>query len=607
VRSTASLPRARTPRAAALGGHEVVIDVQTHFVADRPECRPWHATIRALYGAVRPGWWRGLDALAAYDLEQYLRCVFVESETALAVLTSAPGHGPDRMLNDRELAGTRELADRLGGGGRLLSHAIVHPDVPGEIETFAERSARLRPVGWKVYTLGQMGPEGAKKRTGWSLDDASTGPPFLERVRASGVRRVCVHKGISYLVPTGSPRDVGPAAAAFPDLDFLIYHSGYEVPLGDVPPEGPFSAATAGDGTNRLVASLRGARIPPGGNVWAELGSTWFCLIRRPEEAAHVLGKLLLAVGEDRVLWGTDAIWYGPSQTAIDAFRAFQIPEAMRERLAREGRAREPLVTGLRRTGVDGGGGGPAPVRLGLGVESAQLVQEPHDVLLVALEQLRCDGLHRPSGLLVDVEAVDELVDQEDLVPIRARARPASVKGLVGGERPPREGGVISNALPVARVRGLPAAAVPWAGGRTSLRDGEDAPTARARDLAARDEFEGRTARVEDAADLFTQLEIAEAARVRVVEPLQQRGREPPRPADLVSALSVAHASSRPRRRAPRSASPARANAGARRTRARAMRGVATRGAAPSRARHSRPRPPSSRASASRARTSSAS
>ena len=146
------------------------------------------------------------------------------------------------------------------------------------------------------------------------------------------MRRVCVHKGISYLVPTGSPRDVGPAAAAFPDIDFLIYHSGYEVPFAGVPPEGPFTAATAGDGTNRLVASLNEAGIRPGANVWAELGSTWFCLIRRPEEAAHVLGKLLLAVGEDRVLWGTDAIWYGPSQPALDAFRAFQIPEEMRER-----------------------------------------------------------------------------------------------------------------------------------------------------------------------------------------------------------------------------------------------------------------------------------
>jgi hypothetical protein len=229
------------------------------------------------------------------------------------------------------LAGTRELIDRLGGDGRLLNHAVVHPDVEGEIETLAERSERLRPVGWKVYTLGQMGPQGVPTK-GWYLDDETTGLPFLERVRASGVRRVCVHKGISNLVPTGSPRDVGPAAAAFPDLDFLIYHSGYEVPLPGTPAEGPFSEADAAVGTNRLVASLRAAGIRPGANVWAELGSTWFCLIRRPEQAAHVLGKLLLAVGEERVLWGTDAIWYGPSQPALDAFRAFQIPEEMRER-----------------------------------------------------------------------------------------------------------------------------------------------------------------------------------------------------------------------------------------------------------------------------------
>lgn len=316
---------------AALGGGELVIDVQTHFVADRAECRPWHANLRDLYEAVRPGWWRGMDDLVAYDMEQYLRCVFVESETALAVLTSAPGLGPERMLHDRELAGTRELVERLGGSGRLLSHAVVHPDVPGEIESLAERCERLRPAGWKVYTLGQRGLDGMRT-LGWQLDDEATGVPFLERVRASGVRRVCVHKGISNLVPAGSPRDVGPAAAAFPDLDFLIYHSGYEMPAPGSAPEGPFTGATAHLGTNRLVASLRATGLRPGANVWAELGSTWFALIRRPEEAAHVLGKLLLAVGEDRVLWGTDAIWYGPSQPALDAFRAFQIPEALRER-----------------------------------------------------------------------------------------------------------------------------------------------------------------------------------------------------------------------------------------------------------------------------------
>jgi len=30
-------------------------------------------------------------------------------------------------------------------------------------------------------------------------------------------------------------------------------------------------------------------------------------------------------------LWGSDSIWFGPTQPAIDALRAFQIPEAMRQ------------------------------------------------------------------------------------------------------------------------------------------------------------------------------------------------------------------------------------------------------------------------------------
>ncbi len=83
---------------------------------------------------------------------------------------------------------------------------------------------------------------------------------------------------------------------------------------------------------SRLVSSLTRAGIEPGRNVWAELGSTWFLMLRRPREAAHVLGKLLLAVGPERILWGTDSVWYGPPQSLIDAFRRFTIPESMQER-----------------------------------------------------------------------------------------------------------------------------------------------------------------------------------------------------------------------------------------------------------------------------------
>ena len=55
-------------------------------------------------------------------------------------------------------------------------------------------------------------------------------------------------------------------------------------------------------------------------------------MLRRPVEAAHVLGKLLVALGPERIVWGTDCAWYGSPQPLIDAFRAFTIPEAMQER-----------------------------------------------------------------------------------------------------------------------------------------------------------------------------------------------------------------------------------------------------------------------------------
>jgi uncharacterized protein len=79
------------------------------------------------------------------------------------------------------------------------------------------------------------------------------------------------------------------------------------------------------------VRSLERARIGPRANVYAELGTTWFLMLRRPVEAAHVLGKLLVALGRERIVWGTDSAWYGSPQPLIDAFRAFQIPERMQE------------------------------------------------------------------------------------------------------------------------------------------------------------------------------------------------------------------------------------------------------------------------------------
>jgi predicted TIM-barrel fold metal-dependent hydrolase len=310
-----------------------VIDVQTHLVDPQ---RWTGAGAEALAGFLRlvdPERWPDAVDPRLIDASAWASLVFGGSETAVAVLTSTPGEADRNVLTNPQIAATREIVDRYAGSGRVRTHAIVHPNLGvAEIDGMVAVAGALRPSGWKCYTL--YGPPTAASPTGgWFLDDDEIGFPFLERVRALGPRVVATHKGLGgpvpeASVPAASPRDVGPAAAAFPDISFLVYHSGYERdPDGE---EGAFDAAGP-RGVDRLVASLAAARVPTGANVFAELGSTWYLVMRRPREAAHVLGKLLAAVGPDRIVWGTDSTWYGSPQPLIDAFRAFEIPERMQE------------------------------------------------------------------------------------------------------------------------------------------------------------------------------------------------------------------------------------------------------------------------------------
>jgi len=46
-----------------------------------------------------------------------------------------------------------------------------------------------------------------------------------------------------------------------------------------------------------------------------------------PDQAAHLMGKLVTHVGPRRVAWGTDSLWFGSPQSEIVAFRAFQMSD----------------------------------------------------------------------------------------------------------------------------------------------------------------------------------------------------------------------------------------------------------------------------------------
>ena len=317
---------------------DVVVDVQTHLANPRRWQTPIGEAMELFLRGTDPGRWPGPVDPSRVSAASWAADVFGDSETAVALLTSAPGRPQENILTNDEIDECRRLVERFAGTGRVLTHTIVHPNLgAAELDRMVTWRDELRPSGWKAYTMWgppEAEPDPAVGDTGWFLDDERSGIPFLERARELGPRVVAVHKGISGPIPgatiaTGSPRDVGPAAAMFPDITFLVYHCGYEPnPDGE---EGAYTDAERHLGVNRLLASLEDSGIRPGANVYAELGTTWFLMLRRPIEAAHVLGKLLLAVGPERILWGTDCIWYGSPQPLIDAFRAFRIPERMQE------------------------------------------------------------------------------------------------------------------------------------------------------------------------------------------------------------------------------------------------------------------------------------
>jgi hypothetical protein len=310
-----------------LRGDEVVFDVQTHLLDF--ELDPATAG-QPFFGQGFPQAGCGeVDARACFSVAHYLEEIFLRSDTTMAVLSAIPVPGDENPLSIESMEEARAAFERVCDDRRLLVHGQAMPNIgtPGAALDAMSAAADAHDLAaWKVYTH-VPGPQGF-----W-LDDHESGPPqvgegFLRRVEEIGIPIVCVHKGLGGGSRFADPVDVGPAAAAHPDLSFVVYHSGYETGVQ----EGPYDPARPNAGIDRLLASLDAAGIGPGGNVWCELGSTWRAVMGDPDQAAHVLGKLLVAVGEDRVVWGTDSIWYGTPQDQIQAFRAFQISSELQER-----------------------------------------------------------------------------------------------------------------------------------------------------------------------------------------------------------------------------------------------------------------------------------
>jgi len=300
-----------------------IFDVQVHYVS---AAFAGDGTKRALLGLRRGS--RRLNPKLASDRgtiedlhwENFVKEVFFDSETAIGLISTPPGPYPQQaVVPPREMTHIRDEINRITQSRRMLAHGLITPQLgQADLDFMDQQAATLKVDAWKGYT--GAAPKGFGH--GWFVDDEKIAYPMLERARKLGIKRICLHKGLPLgpVADYNHPRDLIKAARDFPDLDFLAYHAGLLNVTSSKDAEVPW--------TSELCRMKK--KEPGLANIYMELGSTFGQLVTtNPTACAHLLGQVIEAFGADRVLWGTDSIWYGTPQWQIEAFRRFEIPDGL--------------------------------------------------------------------------------------------------------------------------------------------------------------------------------------------------------------------------------------------------------------------------------------
>ncbi|MFL5840500.1 MAG: amidohydrolase family protein [Thermoleophilaceae bacterium] len=368
---------------------EFIFDVQSHHVDPDGLWRVTNPAIEAFFAGIWPqaspatggqpsigpgGYIRGggageIDPIQNLSQHHYLKEIFLDSATSAAVLSVVPT-SPDtnNPLPIAEASETVDVVNHLANSKRAVMHAFVMPNrgstgtvntgqaIPAkplyfdeEMELMFTRAEQHRDKlrGWKTYCAWGDVPDAS----GWFLD-SDVGMEFLKNVVKVSEKYpeippvVATHKGFAlpgFDQRAAAPRDVGGAAKANPKVRFLIYHSGYDIGDTQTAYRGDAKANSSTNTVDGLIKSLRehqydaprfvekGKKFGNVPNVWAELGSVWRSVMDDPDQAAHLLGKLITHVGPKRICWGTDSLWYGSPHKEIVALRRFEFTDKGKE------------------------------------------------------------------------------------------------------------------------------------------------------------------------------------------------------------------------------------------------------------------------------------
>ena len=305
---------------------EFIFDNQTHHVdveADWYKRSEEGKLAAAFLSRLRPGFTDMSKAVEGLNRFHYTKELFFDSDTVMAIISGVPSsEWQDNILPPDKMVKTRNDINSWAGSQRMLSHGILRPNIGmSELDEMERQAKVLKVNSWKMYP-GMLA--GALKP--YRLDDEKTTYPFWEKAKKLGIRTSCIHRGL----PLGlfneencHPGDVEKAAKDHPDMNFVIYHSGWNP--GAKRKEGAAPDPQYIPWCSDLMASVKRSNLK---NVYFELGSTWNGLSSaRPEQAMHLFGQLLNMGMEDNIIWGTDSIWSGGPQSQIERFRRFQISD----------------------------------------------------------------------------------------------------------------------------------------------------------------------------------------------------------------------------------------------------------------------------------------
>ena len=318
-------------------------------------------------------------------ITQFIKDVYLDSQVTIGLLSNVTASMVQRggraargrrrnaeeaqrgeILTAAQTAAARNFVNEISGSTRMLCHGLLYVG-KGNLAFIQEQIDKNEPDSWKGYNISnaaKVDDDPASLMRQWRHDDPEVAYPTFEliqknyeklKARSPGFNNICVHKGLAPGPPDprrGHPGDLPKAARDWPKLNFIIVPRVHPAELLHGRRAGrTCKAGKLRGGVPNISWTTEYAQLVQDlPNCYAEIGTTWASsVVTFPTIAAHIMGQLMKYMGEDRIVFGSDSVWYGSPQWQIEAFWRFQIPEALRKKYGYPGahRAAKRKILGL--------------------------------------------------------------------------------------------------------------------------------------------------------------------------------------------------------------------------------------------------------------------